>query len=195
MADSNRQSDRAARVRSLTRALEGACTDEQRHAIEFERTLLAGDVDALLKGAHPDTVHDPTTGDVLIHYAIGLATLDGIQRLIERGADVNYVANDGFSALLNAIHHENNPERRRELVRVLIDAGADLERVGINGYRPLHSAALTEDRQLVRMLLDAGADPHSKTTVDDYWTAIEEAEQFGAPRGAEAIREWLAEQP
>ena len=203
MADLDRQPDRevpdrAAHIRRLTRALEGACTDAQRTAFQLERALIAGDLDALshqLEGAHPDEIHVHPTGEVLIHYAVGLATPNVIQHLIALGADVNYVANDGFPALVNAIHHYSRAEERREVVRVLIAAGADLERVGINGYRPIHCAAMTEDRQLVRMLLGAGADPHAKTTVDDMWTAIEEAEQFGAPLGADAIREWLTEQP
>lgn len=198
MADPHRQPDREAHRRRLTRALDGACTDEQRIALQLERALVVGDLEALdrqIEGAHPDEVRIHPTGEVLIHYAIGLATPEGVQHLIELGADVNYIANDGFPALVNAIHHYDQPEERRHVVRVLIDAGADLERVGINGYRPIHCAAMTEDRELVRMLLDAGADPHARTTVDDCWTAIEEAEQFGAPRGADAIREWLGEQP
>ena len=201
MADLNRQPDRAAdaraaRVQNLTQALEGACTDEQRASLVLEIALVVGDLAALgawLDGAHPDTARDPLHGDLLIHHAIGLAPPPVIQWLIALGADVNYVADDGFPALVSAIHHYELAEERREVVRLLIDAGADLERAGINGYRPLHCAAMTEDRQLVRMLLDAGADPHSKTTVDDMWTAIEEADEYGAPQGAEAIREWLAE--
>ncbi|GAB5537399.1 MAG: hypothetical protein Rubg2KO_36480 [Rubricoccaceae bacterium] len=198
MADLNRQPDRAAHTLRLTQALEGACTDEQRDALQLERALVSGDLEALerqLEGAHPDDIRIRPTGEVLIQTAIGLAAVDVIQRLIELGADVNYIANDGFPAIVNAIHHYSRAAERRHVVRVLIDAGADLERVGINGYRPIHCAAMTEDPQLVWMLLDAGADPHSITTVDDRWTAIEEAEQFNAPRGAEAIREWLAEQP
>ena len=196
MADLNRQPDRAVHTRRLTQALEGACTDEQRAALQLERALVAGDLEALdrqLEGAHPDDIHLHPSGEVLIQAAIGLATPAVIQHLIEMGADVNYVANDGFPALVNAIHHYDRAAERRDVVGVLIEAGADLERVGINGYRPIHCAAMTEDPQLIRMVLNAGADPHSKTTVDDCWTAIEEAEQFNAPRGAEAIREWLAE--
>lgn len=202
MADLNRQPDRVAperaeHLRRLTQALEGACTDEQRAALQLERALISGDLEALhrqLEGAHPDAIRIHPTGEVLIHYAIGLATPEAIQHLVKLGADVNYVANDGFPALVNAIHHYDRAEERRRVVRLLIDAGADLERVGINGYRPLHCAAMTEDRKLVRMLLDAGADPYARTTVDDCWTAVEEAEEYGAPLGAEAIRDWLAEQ-
>lgn len=185
------------RVLELTRALECERDPARRGGLQIERALVSGDLQDLkdaIGDAHPDTVHVHPTGEVLIHYAIGLAPPQMIASLIELGADVNYIANDGFPALVNAIHHTDPAEERREVVRVLIDAGADLERVGINGYRPIHCAAMTEDAQLVRMLLDAGADPHSRTTVDDMWTAIEEAEQFGAPHGAEAIRQWLAEQ-
>lgn len=185
-------------VESLTRALECETDPNRRQGLQITRALWAGDRGALeevIGSAHPDDVRVPPTGEVLIHYAIGIAPPSLIQAILAWGAEVNYDANDGFPALVNAIHHEDNPARRLELVRVLIDAGADLERVGINGYRPIHCAALTNDPALIRLLLEAGADPQSKTTVDDMWTAVEEAELLGAEQGAEAIRQWLAERP
>ncbi|WP_412069436.1 ankyrin repeat domain-containing protein [Rubrivirga sp. IMCC43871] len=186
----------APHLRRLGRAIEQARTDEERARLRLERALWSGDVTEvldLLGARHPDEVTDAATGDRPIHHAIGIAPAPGLRALIARGADVDYVADDGFPALLNAIHHTEDPAERRAVVRVLIDAGADLERVGHNGWRPLHVAALTDDPALVRMLLDAGADAHAKTTVDDRWTATEEAEEFGKQAGAEAIRAWLAE--
>ena len=45
------------------------------------------------------------------------------------------------------------------LARVLLDAGADVNRQGEGGFTALHSAAQNGDEELVRLLLERGADP------------------------------------
>jgi ankyrin repeat protein len=79
-------------------------------------------------------------------------------------------------------------EDRVELVRVLVDAGADLERRGINGWTALHAAASANDADMVRVLLEAGASPAARTGVDDDATPLEEAERVGALQAAELLR-------
>jgi ankyrin repeat protein len=49
-------------------------------------------------------------------------------------------------------------------VRVLLDAGADVDARQHGGYTPLMEAALQGNEEMVRALLDAGADP---TLTDD----------------------------
>jgi ankyrin repeat protein len=77
-------------------------------------------------------------------------------------AQANAVAADGFSPLGLAAFF-----KRREVVRYLLEAGAD---VGVasrqGGFTPLHSAVATDaaavNIEIVRMLLDKGADPNAK---------------------------------
>jgi len=77
-------------------------------------------------------------------------------------AQANAIAPDGFSPLGLAAFF-----KRRDVVRYLLEAGADprpASRQG--GFTALHSAVATDagkvDIEIVRMLVDKGADPNAK---------------------------------
>ena len=74
------------------------------------------------------------------------------------------------------------------IVELLLDSGADIHQVGINGYTPLHWAASDNDPEAIELLIARGADPNVKTNVDDYTTPLEEADDRGATDAAEALR-------
>jgi ankyrin repeat protein len=78
-------------------------------------------------------------------------------------AQANGLAPDGYSPLGLAAFF-----KRREVVRYLLEAGADPRRASREGrFTPLHSAVATDagasDIEIVRMLLGAGADPNAKS--------------------------------
>ena len=62
-------------------------------------------------------------------------------------------------------------------VRVLLDAGADVDAIDNNGWRALHIAAQNGHLEVVQVLLDAGADVHA--TNNRGLTALHTASQNG----------------
>ncbi len=84
---------------------------------------------------------------------------EAVEALIARGADVNIPQGDGMTAL-----HWASERADAALVRVLLDAGADVTPVTrIGDYTPLHLAARSGSAPAVEALLEAGSDPRAMT--------------------------------
>ena len=74
---------------------------------------------------------------------------------MDAGADVNFEINRR-SVLYAAVEHRSaNPE----IVRILVDAGADVNAQGPNDYSVLHEArtGFGHNPEIVQILIDAGA--------------------------------------
>lgn len=83
-------------------------------------------------------------------------TVEKISLLIEFGADINHVDDDGYTPLINAAEKQDP-----EIIQFLLDAGADVSRATNNGWTPLLLAArYNENPEVLQILLDAGADPN-----------------------------------
>ena len=84
---------------------------------------------------------------------------EAVETLIAQGADVNVPQGDGMTAL-----HWGAERGDGALVRVLLDAGADLAAVTrIGDYTPLHLASKAGSADAVEALLEAGSDPAAVT--------------------------------
>lgn len=96
--------------------------------------------------------------------AAAAGDIERVRELVGRdGAQANAVAPDGYGPLGLAAFF-----KRREVVRYLLEMGADPRRASRNeGFTPLHSATATDagarDIEIVRMLLAKGADPNAKS--------------------------------
>jgi uncharacterized protein len=129
-------------------------------------------------------------GDHPLEYAIYWSPLAFIGQLIQLGADVNYDDPAGFPSLIAALSSSSRPDRN-EIVKLLLDSGADVGQRGVNDWTPLHYAVVERDLEAVRMLLAHGADPTLKTRIDDCTSPLEDAEAVGFTAAAELMREAL----
>ncbi|TIW54227.1 MAG: ankyrin repeat domain-containing protein, partial [Mesorhizobium sp.] len=77
---------------------------------------------------------------------------------------------------------------RHDVIRTLIEHGADPDMRGVNDWTPLHYAVAMRDVEAIRLLLAAGADPALRTRIDDCSTALEEADDAGFETGAALLR-------
>lgn len=101
-------------------------------------------------------------GDTILHFAarsIGQCFNEDIRWLIAHGCDVNAVNHDGDTPLLVA---SRMPEKRRDALFPLMEAGADLEATDRSGCRAVHYLAQQGFYDWsMGALLERGADPNA----------------------------------
>ncbi|TIN97798.1 MAG: ankyrin repeat domain-containing protein [Mesorhizobium sp.] len=123
-------------------------------------------------------------------YAIYWSPVGFISTLLDAGSDPNYQDHGGFPAIIAALSTDRTD--RLEIVRLLIDSGADPNMRGVNDWTPLHYSVVIRSADAIRLLLAAGADPMLETRIDNYTTAIEEADNAGFKAGASLLRDAIA---
>lgn len=103
---------------------------------------------------------DPNAGDALI-IAAAERRVGIVQQLLAAGADAGrksrvgpFLSEPGKTALHHAVHH-GVPE----MIRALIDAGADVNELDAQQRPPLHEAVVQGNAGTIQLLLDAGATP------------------------------------
>jgi uncharacterized protein len=79
--------------------------------------------------------------------------------LVDQGANVNLAATNPMKV---APLHAAVAARQPAIVRMLIQAGADVNQAQQHGWRPLHAAAQNGDEECAAALLENGADRQSR---------------------------------
>lgn len=78
-------------------------------------------------------------------------------------------------------------EGSTDMVRSLLDRGADVNAKDDDGWTPLHWAAVLEQPEIARTLLDRGADIHARN--NDGLTPLQVAEKEHKTQTAQLLRE------
>lgn len=167
-----------------------AVTPEQEDYLHLLESLRKGDLDGvrLALGAPDDwaNAREAYTNSNVMSLALIESPVPFVRELLALGADPNYEDLGGFPSLLNVLSGDR--AEKHELLELLIEAGADVQGRGINGYTPLHMAASRDDDRAIALLLATGADHAARTNVDDYETALEVALRGGCSRAIESLR-------
>lgn len=106
---------------------------------------------------------DPTGGarSRALSAAVASGDLRALQESLRAGADPDVGDDEGKRPLEVAIR-----AKRRDLVELLIAAGADLNvNQNASGYTPLRLAITRGQTEIVRVLLAAGADPNARSSI------------------------------
>jgi ankyrin repeat protein len=124
-------------------------------------------------------------------YPLGLAAFFGhraiVEFLLQNGADVSLSARNAqkVTALHGAV-----ARRDVEIVKMLLEAGADADARQERGFVPLHDAAANGSAPLVKLLLKHGAQADAKA--DDGKTAGDMASERGHKDIAEMLKKATA---
>ncbi|HYL93196.1 MAG TPA: ankyrin repeat domain-containing protein [Alphaproteobacteria bacterium] len=152
----------------------------------FEAAALgnAEQVEKLLK-ASPQKINDYSLdGFTALHLAAYFGQTATLRELVAAGADLNLYSHNGLHAspLQSAA-----AARQLESVRILLEAGADVNCHGELDYTPLHEAAGSGQVQLIALLLAHGADANAKGT--DGKTPLSIAIEEKQPAAADLLRQ------
>lgn len=167
--------------------------------MRIDAAFRAGDLAALRAAVEdPETVPNgpmPLAIGPCLEYAIYHSRVPFIGTLLEIGANPNPEPTDhsGFPPLIAALScsrsQPGSPARSDvlDIMKLLLEFGADPNQRGINDYTPLHMAVGEQNLAAVRLLLEAGADPALRTRIDDHETPLEMAVDAGLREIAEAL--------
>lgn len=118
------------------------------------------DVVAYIVGNHPDSVDDfAPDGFTPLGLACYFGQTEVARYLMMKGADVNLPSNNGFHVLPI---HSAAAGNYTDIVRALVNAGAQVNVKQQAGVTPLHSAAQNGNADILILLLEHGAEVNTR---------------------------------
>ena len=112
-------------------------------------------LEALLP-AQPDLTIRNRYGGVSIIPASERGHVDYVRRVVSTGIDVDHVNDLGWTALLEAVILGDGGPRHQEIVRILLEAGADPGLADRNGVTALEHARSKGQDEVVEILESTG---------------------------------------
>jgi ankyrin repeat protein len=152
-----------------------------------------GDVDrltVLLEEDPPLVTSYSGDGFTALHFAAFFGRYEAVELLIERGAEVDAF---GRGWMTGTAMHSAVSRLQSDVLRVLLEAGADPNVRQSAGWTPLHAAVANGDLASVDLLLDAGAD--LTATNDEGRSVTDLANESGDEATADRIRSALQTAP
>ncbi len=139
--------------------------------------IRSGELEALksLQGLEPTFPKgvDPYLHIPWILHAITEGAPATIKWMLEQNVALDFRDSTGDTVLHAAI--DRDKDDKYEVLRMLIEAGADINMKGTNDWTPTHLAAVRNDIEALTALVNHGADLSIKTAIDNYATPLEEA--------------------
>lgn len=140
------------------------------HATEYGQVGMMREL--IAHGADP--MYTPADGSSLIHTAIFSGNMDGVKLLLDHGIDPT----DGILAAA--------AREEVDIMKLLIESGADTEKRGRNDQTPLsYAASFSNSAPTISVLLDGGADPNAQDNYGD--TALHCAAKSGESDSVRAL--------
>ncbi len=88
--------------------------------------------------------------------ACGNGNLKSVKHLVYSGCDLDICDTSGYSPLKRSVHDIRNNEIAEKIVRVLVDAGADLDKQCDEGYTALMNACSSNKYKIAEILIKDG---------------------------------------
>lgn len=130
------------------------------------------------------SVLDPSSSSTPLMTSVSANDTAGVRRLLEEGADPNQWVL-GTTPLMETARQGN-----REIVEILLAAGARPQLTGDNGWTPLMSVAVKSgDLEIAKVLVRAGARVCSRTDILEFDNAL--ASEVAARSGHQPLAEIL----
>lgn len=98
-----------------------------------------------------------------LHHAVFYGNVEATSILVSAGADLDATyAECAYTPLICLINSPDNKAVKADLIRLLVEKGADINKTNSTGESPLFSAINNVHNDLVQLLIDLGANIHHR---------------------------------